>query len=126
MFGQGKRGTAAAINGPTALFLWVVHRGKKSWRLPGKPSSYWTVTRRKLTLAYRRQQEAVSLLCGRRTVKMPRAQAAFYSIAIYLPTSFFAKVISSTPLLKSSLVLDVKSNQSEPLYDPIGSRSKRS
>jgi len=34
------------------------------------------VIRRKLTLAYRRQQEAVSLLCGRRTVKMPRAQAA--------------------------------------------------
>jgi hypothetical protein len=27
------------------------------------------VIRRKLTLAYRRQQEAVSLLCGRRTVK---------------------------------------------------------
>jgi hypothetical protein len=84
------------------------------------------VIRRKLTLAYRRQQEAVSLLCGRRTVKMRRAQAAFCSIAIYLPTSFFTKVISSTPLLKSSLVLDVKSNQSEPLYDPIGSRSKRS
>jgi hypothetical protein len=84
------------------------------------------VIRRKLTLAYRRQQEAVSLLCGRRTVKMRRAKQLSARSQSICRLSFFAKVISSTPLLKSSLVLDVKSNQSEPLYDPIGSRSKRS